>query len=117
MFSSKFAPKTQEIINALAAIPKHEYRCDKATVAACFAEHFRLLGMKPLPIRWVDDAQAGYEYVTKIASAAWSAAESAAWSAARSAAWSAARSVLRPVEQRLQQSALTMIERMIAVEA
>jgi hypothetical protein len=52
-------------------------------------------------------------------SAAWSAAESAARSAAWSAAWSAAESAaekaLEPTVTRLQQSALDLLNRMIAV--
>lgn len=48
-------------------------------------------------------------------SAARSAARSAAWSAARSAARSAAESVLQPTKRALQDSALQLVERMLAV--
>ena len=93
MSSSKFTRKTQEIIDALAAISKHEHRCNKAVIKTCFDEHFSALGLPPMPIHWVDDAKAGYLYVIRLArSAAESAAESAAWSAARSAARSASES-------------------------
>ena len=91
--SSQFSAKTQEIIDALTRIPKYEHRCDKTVIAQCFSEHFAALGMTPLPIRWVADANEGYLYVTKLArSAAESAARSAAESIARSAARSAAES-------------------------
>ena len=56
--------------------------------------------------------------------AAWDAARAAAWDAARDAAWDAARAAagdaagakLKPTRDALQQSALRLIERMIAAE-
>ena len=43
-----FTAKTQEIIDALARIPKHEHRCDKAVIKLCFDEH----STKPEAIRY-----------------------------------------------------------------
>ena len=89
MNSQNFAPRAQEIIDRLERIPKNRYHCEPDVVRECFNEHFRLLKLDPLPIRWVKDLCEGYDVVTALAE---SAARSAAWNAARSAAWNAAES-------------------------
>ena len=48
--------------------------------------------------------------------AAWDAAGAAAWAAARDAAWAAAGAALRPTVERLQLSALELVDRMLAVK-
>jgi len=48
--------------------------------------------------------------------AAWDAARAAAWDAARAAAWDAARAKLAPTVASMQESALQLVERMIAVQ-
>lgn len=92
-----FTPKTQEIIDRLSKIDKENPILDKDTIEKCLEEHFKLLNLNMLPVKWVGNAKDGYKYVANIArsaayDAAWSAAWSAAGSAVRSAAWSAVRS-------------------------
>jgi hypothetical protein len=79
------------IIDRLQAAADGPWCLDRARAEAALAEHFRALGLNPLPVVWVTDAEVAYLRVFRAAeSAAGSAAESAAWSAARSAARSAA---------------------------
>ena len=60
MKTSPFTAKTQEIIDTLALIDKEHPHLDKHVIESCFEEHLSLLGLKPLPVHWVADAQAGY---------------------------------------------------------
>src|ERR1051325_10512611 len=92
--------KAQSIINRLEAVDRERPVVDKPRVEQAIAEHFRALGLEPLPVTWANDADDGFKAVIRIArsaarSAAESAARSAAESAARSAAESAARSAAR----------------------
>jgi len=84
------------IVARLAAVNRSAPQIDRPAVERAILQHLAALNLPPMPVRWVEDAEAGYSEVMKKAeSAAWSAAESAAWSAARSAAWSAAWSAAR----------------------
>ena len=94
------------LIRRLAVVDYARPTLDRDRAAAALAEHFTQLGVAPLPVRWVVDAEAGYAHVMRAArSAAWSAAESAAWSAARSAAWSAAESAAESAARSAARSA------------
>lgn len=62
---------------------------DRPAVERAITLHLERLGLAPLPVRWVLDAEDGLKAVFREAE---SAAESAAWSAALSAARSAAES-------------------------
>src|SRR3990167_583310 len=94
--------EAQQIIERLAAIERWRPIVDRSRVETALAEHFRRLGLEPMPVCWVEDAAGGYLAAW---SAAWSAAESAAWSAAESAAWSAARSAARSAAESAAESA------------
>src|SRR5437867_2257886 len=85
-------PEARSIIQRLAAIDHVNPVVDRAAVEKALSSHLAMLGLGPMPVRWVEDLEKGY-------SAAESAAESAAWSAAGSAAWSASRSTAGGVER------------------
>ena len=84
--------RAKRIVNRLSNVDVLFPVLNRKTVEKAFVEHFDRLGVEPLPVRWVEDAEKGYSAAR---SAAWSAAESAAGSAARSAAYSAAGSAAR----------------------
>ena len=69
----------------------------------------------PLEAARKDAAATGDAARAAAGAAAWDAARAAAWAAARDAAWDAARAKLEPTRRDLQQSALTLVERMIAL--
>src|SRR5437868_6828531 len=82
----------ERITRRLAAIDHVRPVVDRVAVERALGEHFCRLGIDPLPVRWVNDAETGYLACYEIARDAESAAWSAAWSAAGSAARSAAES-------------------------
>ena len=66
--------RAKRIVNRLSNVDVLFPVLNRKTVEKAFVEHFDRLGVEPLPVRWVEDAEKGY-----------SAARSAAWSAAESA--------------------------------
>lgn len=73
--NAQFTQQTQEIIDRLKAINIEKPVYNKEIIEECFKEHFDLLKIPMLPIKWVKDCKKGYLYVVNIS-------ESAAWSAA-----------------------------------
>ncbi len=100
----------QRMIDRLEAVDHARPAIDTLAVEAAIREHFVRLGIEPLPVRWLDDAEQGI-------SAAWSAAGSAARSAARSAAWSAARSAAESAAESAARSSsdLAALDRWIGI--
>jgi hypothetical protein len=111
----------QAIIDRLAAVDRTRPVIDQARVEVALRDHLNRLGLAPIPVRWVTDAEMGYRLVYDKESAAenaarnaaeraarraaWSAALSAAWRATESAAWSAAWSAAESAGWRATESA------------
>jgi hypothetical protein len=98
--------EARSIVERLERVSRGEFRVDPLAAEQALAQHFRALGLEPLPVRWVTDAEAAYlavfDKARGAAEAARSAAESAAWSAARSAARSAAPSSEKALSSRAE---------------
>src|SRR5450759_4713753 len=92
---TEIGAQAREIITRLAAIDRERPHLDRVAAETAIREHFHALGITPLPVQWVDDAEQGYL-------AAWSAAWPVAREAAEAAAseeWWAAEAALRLAKQ------------------
>ncbi len=61
----RFGPLANQIINRLASADRHHVVLDRPAVERAFAEHFRLLGMAPLPLCWMDDGEIAYDEIAQ----------------------------------------------------
>jgi hypothetical protein len=104
-------PTAQAIIARIGSVDLRRPRLDKGAVASALSTHLKMLALQYRPMRWFQNAAAGYRYVFSLArNTAWTAADTveagvvsaavknclssvdyAIWMSAWDAAWNAAK--------------------------